>query len=93
MKKRNSDNRTAKVTLPEDLYVAIKNQAKVELRSLSQQLRYFVKLGVDAYNQMQQCSSEEGVAKEELPEQIGFKVDVSEEVEEDEFEDKKKKRK
>ena len=89
-KKRNSDNRTAKVTLPEDLYVAIKNQAKVELRSLSQQMRYFIELGVDAYNQMSQ--SPEGQPEEELPEQIGFRVEHEEESEEDFEEDRKRKK-
>lgn len=90
-KKRNSDNRTAKVTLPEDLYVAIKNQAKVELRSISQQMRYFIELGVDAYNQMNQLP-EEQPEQEPLPEQIGFRVEHEEEPEENFEEDRKKKR-
>ncbi|MFA5071140.1 MAG: hypothetical protein WC511_02105 [Candidatus Pacearchaeota archaeon] len=83
-RKKKSDNKCVKITLPEELYFALKSSAKNELRSVSQQIRFFIELGIEAFNaQVQQAQGEE----EELPEAIGFKMEPEGEDEDPEEED------
>lgn len=89
-RKKNVDTKTLKLTLPEELYIAIKASAKNELRSLSQQIRFFVELGIEVFNAQIQQQNGEGAEQEEPIDAIGFKMEPEEDPEEAEEEEDKK---
>lgn len=72
--KRKSDMRKVTVSIPEELYYHIKQSAKNEIRTISQQTRLFLEIGVEVVSQQGQ-ESEEGQEPPEKESCIGFQVD------------------
>lgn len=73
--KRKTDMRKVTVSIPEELYYHIKQAAKNEIRTISQQARFFLEIGVEIVSQQgQQCDGEEQESQE-LESCIGFHVD------------------
>jgi hypothetical protein len=73
--KRKSDMRKITVSIPEELYYHIKQAAKNEIRTISQQARLFLEIGVEVVSQQgQQCDGEEQ-EPQERESCIGFHVD------------------
>jgi hypothetical protein len=73
--KRKSDMRKVTVSIPEELYYHIKQSAKNEIRTISQQARLFLEIGVEVVSQQgQQCDGEEQ-EPQERESCIGFHVD------------------
>ena len=74
--KRQSDNRKITVSVPEELYFHIKHFAKDEIRTISQQARLFIEIGLEVMAQQNQ-QIEESPEPEEKPPCIGFQIDRS----------------
>lgn len=74
--KRQSDNRKITVSVPEELYFHIKHFAKDEIRTISQQARLFIEIGLEVMAQQNQ-QIEETPEPEEKPSCIGFQIDRS----------------
>ena len=73
--KRKTDMRKVTVSIPEELYYHIKQAAKQEIRTISQQARLFLEIGVEVVaQQSQQCDGEEQ-EPQERESCIGFHVD------------------
>ena len=73
--KRKTDMRKVTVSIPEELYYHIKQAAKQEIRTISQQTRLFLEIGVEVVAQQgQQCDDEEH-EPQERESCIGFQVD------------------
>lgn len=73
--KRKNDMRKVTVSIPEELYYHIKQAAKQEIRTISQQTRLFLEIGVEVIAQQgQQCDDEEQESQEKES-CIGFHVD------------------
>ena len=73
--KRKTDMRKVAVSIPEELYYHIKQAAKQEIRTISQQTRLFLEIGVEVVaQQSQQCDGEEQ-EPQERESCIGFQVD------------------
>ena len=73
--KRKTDMRKVTVSIPEELYYHIKQAAKQEIRTISQQARLFLEIGVEVVaQQSQQCDGEEQ-EPQERESCIGFHID------------------
>lgn len=78
--KRKSDMRKVTVSIPEELYYHIKQSAKNEIRTISQQTRLFLEIGIEVVSQQNQPEDE----PQEPPEKescIGFQIDRSDDDE------------
>jgi hypothetical protein len=78
--KRKNDMRKVTVSIPEELYYHIKQSAKNEIRTISQQTRLFLEIGIEVVSQQGQESEED----QEPPEKescIGFQIDRSDDDE------------
>ena len=72
--KRKNDMRKVTVSIPEELYYHIKQSAKNEIRTISQQTRLFIEIGIEVVSQQGQPEEDE----QEPPEKescIGFHVE------------------
>lgn len=81
--KRRDDKRKITVSVPEEIYFQIKHYAKDEIRTISQQTRLFIEVGLQIMAQQQQDCGE---GQEEPPEKescIGFHVDRSEDYDDE----------
>ena len=73
--KRKTDMRKVTVSIPEELYYHIKQAAKQEIRTISQQTRLFLEIGIEVVAQQgQQCDGEEQ-EPQERESCIGFHID------------------
>jgi hypothetical protein len=72
--KRKSDMRKVTVSIPEELYYHIKQSAKNEIRTISQQTRLFLEIGVEVVSQ-QEHEHEEDHEPPEKESCIGFQID------------------
>lgn len=75
--KRKTDMRKVTVSMPEELYCHIKQTAKQEIRTISQQTRFFIKIGVDVVSQQGQHCDADMQESQECESCIGFRVDRS----------------
>ena len=73
--KRNTDMRKITTSIPEELYCHIKQTAKHELRTISQQTRFFLEIGVEVVAQQSQHRDAELQESQECEPCIGFRVD------------------
>lgn len=79
--KRKNDMRKITTSIPEELYCHIKRTAKQEIRTISQQTRLFIEIGVEVVaQQSQHCDAEQQESQECEP-CIGFRVDRSDDDE------------
>lgn len=69
--KRQNDTRKITVTVPEEVYFNIKQFAKQDIRTISQQARLFIELGLQV---MLQDNCDESEEKPEKESAIGFHV-------------------
>ena len=75
--KRKTDMRKVTVSMPEELYCHIKQTAKQEIRTISQQTRFFIEIGVEVTAQQgRRCDAEQQESQEREP-CIGFRVNRS----------------
>jgi CO dehydrogenase/acetyl-CoA synthase beta subunit len=72
--KRKTDMRKVTVSIPEELYYHIKQAAKNEIRTISQQARLFLEIGVEVVSQ-QEHEHEEDQEPPEKESCIGFQID------------------
>jgi hypothetical protein len=76
--KHKSDNRKIVVSIPEELYFHIKQYAKEDIRTMSQQARFFIEIGLQVIAQQgQNCEEYREPLSEEKESCIGFHVDRS----------------
>lgn len=75
--KRKTDMRKVTVSMPEELYCHIKQTAKQEIRTISQQTRFFIEIGVEATAQQGQHRDDEMQESQECEPCIGFRVNRS----------------
>lgn len=75
--KRKTDMRKVTVSMPEELYCHIKRTAKQEIRTVSQQTRLFIEIGVEVVAQQSQHRDDERQESQECESCIGFRVDRS----------------
>ena len=75
--KRKTDMRKVTVSMPEELYCHIKQTAKHELRTISQQTRLFIEIGVEVTAQQGQHRDAEMQESQECEPCIGFRVNRS----------------
>lgn len=73
--KRRTDTRKITVSIPEEVYYNIKQFAKEEIRTISQQARLFIEIGLQVVSQ--QPEHEECDEPQERESCIGFHVDRS----------------
>ena len=80
-RKKKGDSKRLEVTIPEDMYFVIKQMAKEELRSISNQARLLLEVGISVVQQSQEMSDavgeECGASDGECTPMIGFKIDSS----------------
>jgi hypothetical protein len=85
IKNKKKDDRTRKVTvtLPDELYISLREHADADIRSVAHEAQYMILVGMEYVNQMNAQQEEE---PPELESAIGFKVDSAEveEYEDDE---------
>lgn len=75
--KRGNDMRKVTVSMPEELYCHIKQTARREIRTINQQTRFFLEIGVEVTAQQgQYCDADRQESQESEP-CIGFRVDPS----------------
>ena len=79
--KRKTDMRKVTVSMPEELYCHIKQTAKQEIRTISQQTRFFLEVGVEVVAQQSQHRDAELQESQECESCIGFRVDRSDDDE------------
>ena len=72
--KRKTDMRKVTVSIPEELYYHIKQAAKQEIRTISQQTRLFLEIGIEVVSQQSQPEEDEQEPQEKES-CIGFHVD------------------
>lgn len=72
--KRKTDMRKVTVSIPEELYYHIKQAAKQEIRTISQQTRLFLEIGVEVVSQQGQPEEDEQEPQEKES-CIGFHVE------------------
>lgn len=72
--KRKTDMRKVTVSIPEELYYHIKKSAKNEIRTISQQARLFLEIGIEVVSQQGQPEEDEQEPQEKES-CIGFHVD------------------
>lgn len=72
--KRKTDMRKVTVSIPEELYYHIKQAAKQEIRTISQQTRLFLEIGIEVVSQQGQPEEDEQEPQEKES-CIGFHVD------------------
>jgi hypothetical protein len=75
--KRKTDMRKVTVSIPEELYCHIKQMAKQEIRTIGQQTRLFIEIGVEVVAQQSQHRDAEQQESQECESCIGFRVDQS----------------
>jgi hypothetical protein len=75
--KRKTDMRKVTVSMPEELYCRIKQTAKHEIRTISQQTRFFIEIGVEVTAQQGQHRDDEMQESQECEPCIGFRVNRS----------------
>ncbi len=76
--KHKSDNRKIVVSIPEELYFHIKQFAKEDIRTVSQQARFFLEIGLQVVAQQgQNCEEHQEPQSDEKESCIGFQVDRS----------------
>lgn len=73
--KRKTDMRKVTVSIPEELYYHIKKSAKNEIRTISQQTRLFLEIGVEVVAQQSQPCDEDEQEPQEKESCIGFHVE------------------
>lgn len=78
--KRKNDMRKVTVSIPEELYYHIKQSAKNEIRTVSQQTRLFLEIGIEVVSQ-QGHEHEEDQGPPEKESCIGFQIDRSDDDE------------
>lgn len=84
--KKNKDYRTVSLNLPEEVYLSVKIAAKEEIRSVAQQARYYMEIGMQVVaQQMEMEINQDDDGSDDSP-AIGFVVDNpdDEEYEDDE---------
>lgn len=82
--KHKSDNRKIVVSIPEELYFHIKQYAKEDIRTMSQQARFFLEIGLQVVSQQgQNCEEYQEPQLEEKEPCIGFRVDRSDDDDEE----------
>lgn len=79
--KRKTDMRKVTVSMPEELHRHIKQTAKHELRTISQQTRLFIEIGVEVVAQQSQHRDADMQESQECESCIGFRVDRSDDDE------------
>ena len=79
--KRKTDMRKVTVSMPEELHRHIKQTAKYELRTISQQTRFFLEVGVEVVAQQSEHRDAELLESQECESCIGFRVDRSDDDE------------
>ena len=79
--KRKNDMRKVTVSMPEELYCHIKRTAKQEIRTISQQTRLYIEIGVEVVSQQGQRRDAEPQESQECEPCIGFRVDRSDDDE------------
>ena len=72
--KRKTDMRKVTVSIPEELYYHIKQAAKQEIRTISQQTRLFLEIGIEVVSQQSQPEEDEQDPQEKVS-CLGFHVD------------------
>lgn len=77
IKNKRKEETTRKLTLelPDDLYIAIREQADNDIRSIAHEAQYLIVIGMDYINQLNaqhDCEEQEPQEQESC---IGFKVD------------------
>lgn len=75
--KRKNDMRKVTVSMPEELYCHIKQTARQEIRTISQQTRLFIEIGVEVLAQQSQHRDTELQESQECEPCIGFRIDRS----------------
>jgi hypothetical protein len=82
--KHKSDNRKIVVSIPEELYFHIKQFAKEDIRTMSQQARFFIEIGLQVIAQQgQNCEEYQEPPSDEKESCIGFRVDRSDDDDEE----------
>lgn len=76
--KRKTDMRKVTVSIPEELYYHIKQAAKQEIRTISQQTRLFLEIGVEVVSQQGQPEEDEQEPQEKES-CIGFHMEPDDE--------------
>ncbi len=75
---KKSDTFSVTMSLPDEVYFELKRAAKDEIRSLPQQARYFMEIGMQVISQQLEMSAEGPIEEEEKQPAIGFMVDREE---------------
>lgn len=83
IKKKRSDHVSVTVSLPDEVHFVLKQYAKEDIRSVSQEARYLIELGMQVLQQQSEACGVEEEIEERAP-AIGFHVDRDAE---DEYED------
>lgn len=87
-KRKHKDTKRVSVVLPEDLYIAIKQLAKEDYRTVSQEIRFLLEIGAAYVSQSDQCSGEDGEGElQEGAPAIGFRIPPQDGEDEDYDED------
>ena len=81
-KKRRDDTRKITITIPEELYYQVKHFAKDEIRTISQQARLFLEIGLQLVTQQPDHEHEEQ-EPEEKESCIGFRIERDEEYDDE----------
>lgn len=82
--KRRDDKRKITVSVPEEIYFQIKHYAKDEIRTISQQTRLFLEIGLRVIAQQgQDCEEDREPQPEEKESCIGFHIDRSDDDDEE----------
>lgn len=79
--KRKSDMRKITISIPGKLYYQIKDFAQEDIRTMSQQARLFLEIGLQVVSQQSQ-PCEDGAEPEEKPSCIGFQIERNDEDDE-----------
>lgn len=82
VKKRRDDTRKITITIPEELYYQVKHFAKDEIRTISQQARLFLEIGLQLVTQQPDHEHEEQ-EPEEKESCIGFRIERDEEYDDE----------
>lgn len=82
VKKRRDDTRKITITIPEELYYQVKHFAKDEIRTISQQARLFLEIGLQVVTQQPEHEHEEQ-EPEEKESCIGFRIEHNEDCDDE----------
>ena len=83
VKRKQSDTKEITIRIPDETYIYIREVAKSEIRRTQDQARYFLEIGINYLESLNQQDDEQAEAPEREA-AIGFRVDKEDECDEEE---------